>query len=143
MEIRVGFEIFLPVQFSPLKRQKATGRIEDDKKRDRQKRRYVIYYGNHIEQIPRRQEDTRMYYRITGELYDDDGTLLTKSVNEAKELPNRCETKSMEGFLAAFDVFEQKGLDLDEKVRKQMQKDYSEALLKKQNLKPKEFGKTE
>ena len=84
-----------------------------------------------------------MYYKITSELYDDDGTLLTKSVNEAKELPNRCEPKSMEGFLAAFDIFEQKGLDLDEKVRKQMQKDYSEALLKKRNLKPKESGKTE
>ena len=54
-----------------------------------------------------------MYYKITGELYDDDGTLLARSVNEATDLPNKCESKSMEGFLAAFDVFEQKGLDLD------------------------------
>ena len=77
-----------------------------------------------------------MYYKITSELYDDDGTLLTKSVNEAKELPNRCEPKSMEGFLAAFDIFEQKGLDLDEKVSKQMQKDYTDALLKKRNPPP-------
>ena len=94
-------------------------------------------------QIPQRQEDTRMYYKITSELYEDDGTLLTRSVNEATELPNRCESKSMEGFLAAFDVFEQKGLDLDEKVRKQMQKDYAGALLKKWNLKPKAARRTE
>ena len=77
-----------------------------------------------------------MYYKITSELYEDDGTLLTRSVAEAKELPNRCESKCMEGFLAAFDVFEQKGLDLDAKVRNQMQQDYTDALLKKQSLKP-------
>lgn len=83
-----------------------------------------------------------MYYKITSELYEDDGTLVTKSVNEAKELPNRCEEKSREGFLAAFDVFEQKGLELDAKVREQMQKDYADALLKKQNRRQTDGRKT-
>lgn len=83
-----------------------------------------------------------MYYKITSELYEDDGTLVTRSVNEAKELPNRCEEKSRDGFLAAFDVFEQKGLELDAKVREQMQKDYADVLLKKQNLRQTDGGKT-
>lgn len=78
-----------------------------------------------------------MYYKITSELYDDDGTLVTKSVNEADHLPNRCETRNVQGFLAAFDIFEQKGLELDAKVRQQMQQDYADALLKKRNRKQK------
>ena len=73
----------------------------------------------------------RRYYKITSELYDDDGRLLNKSVNQAEGLPNAKVFEDMDDFLASFDVFERKGLELDAKVREQMQRDYTGAVLKK------------
>lgn len=73
----------------------------------------------------------KMYYKITSELYDDDGTLLSQSENRADGLPNAKVFQSMDEFLLTFDVFERKGLELDAKVREQMQRDYTGELLKK------------
>ena len=74
-----------------------------------------------------------MYYKITSELYGDDGTLISRSVDEAKGLPNAEEYRKSSEFMQTFDIFEEKVIVLDGQVREQMQKNYLDTVLKKTN----------
>ena len=72
-----------------------------------------------------------MYYKITSELYDDDGNLISTSVNHATGLPNPADYSDGDMFLAKFDIFERNVLTADGIVREQMQQEYVDYVLKK------------